>query len=332
MIFYLKNFDVVSHQIKSDKLYGIMFYGSEKGLIDYCILQVQKILGLPVRKIAYSEDLALAETLNALSFFSTKEIIIITGANGNLVKEITQTLKEQTYNFPIFIADDLAPSLKQLFQKHANLALIPCYPESATDLLLVVKRYLAGKATESQALEYLCANLNSDRQFLYSELDKLLIYCNDKNQISLEDVDKAIVPMRNVSLDQLIISFVKGDIKNYLTDIQHLLHNNVPEMLIIRSLVKYYTNLYTVKLHTKAGISMDEAMKLLKPPIFFMYVKHFKEFVATLNYTSIFNALKLLMAAEVKLKSTGANAKNIFENLLLNNYEKNLPITYSPHI
>ncbi|AVP88093.1 Putative DNA polymerase III subunit delta [Candidatus Phycorickettsia trachydisci] len=332
MIFYPKNFDIVSHQIKSDKLYGIMFHGSEKGLIDYYVSQVQKILELPVRKITYSEDFALSETLNALSFFSTKEIIIITGVNGNITKEIAQTLKTQTHNFPIFIADDLAPSLKQLFQKQANLALVPCYPESAIDLQLIVKRYLAGKGIEPKALEYLCANLNSDRQFLYSELDKLLIYCNDKDQITLEDVHEAIVPMRNVSLDQLIISFVKGDLKNYLNDIECLLHNNIPEMLIIRSLVKYYTNLYTVKLHTKAGMSVDEAMKLLKPPVFFMYVKHFKEFVATLNCTSIFNALKLLTAAEVKLKSTGANVKNIFENLLLNNYEKNLLITYSANM
>lgn len=329
MIFYPKNFDIVSHQIKNDKLYGIMFHGSEKGLIDYYVLQVQKFLNLPVRKISYSDDFALSETLNALSFFNEKEIIIITGVNANITKEIGETLKTQTHNFPIFIADDLAPSLKQLFQKSSNLALIPCYPESSIDLQLIVKRYLTGKVIQPKALEHLCANLNSDRQFLYSELDKLLIYCHDKDQITLEYVHEAIVPMRNVSLDQLIISFVRRDVKNYLTDIEHLLHNNVPEMLIIRSLVKYYTNLYTVKLHTKAGMSVDEAMKLLKPPVFFMYVKHFKEFVATLNYTSIFNALKLVMAAEVKLKLTGANVKNIFENLLLNNYEKNLPITYS---
>lgn len=329
MIFYPKNFDIVSHQIKNDKLYGIMFHGSEKGLIDYYVLEIQKILELPVRKISYSDGLALSETLNALSFFSEKEIVIITCVNGSITKDIAETLKTQTHNFPIFIADDLTPSLKQLFQKNLNLGLIPCYPESVMDLQLIVKRYLTGKVLQPKALEHLCANLNSDRQFLYSELDKLLIYCHDKDQITLEHVHEATVPMKNISLDQLIISFVRKDVRNYLTDIEHLLHNNVPEMLIIRSLVKYYTNLYTVRLYMRAGMSLDEAVKLLKPPVFFMYVKYFKEFVEALNDTSIFEALKLLMIAEVKLKSTGANVKNIFENLLLNNYEKNLPITYS---
>jgi DNA polymerase III delta subunit len=197
------------------------------------------------------------------------------------------------------------------------LLAIACYPDNSTDLKSNISLYLRkkGKQIEPKALEYLCENLNSDRQFLYSELEKLCIYSNDQSTISLDVALELVLPSRNISIDKLCIAFARQDASQYFAELDNLFVKDTAEMLVLRSLIRYYTNIFEVKQSIANGFNLDEAVQFLVPPIFFMYVEQFKSLVNLTSKQTALHVLNKLVGAEIDLKSGLKNSRSVLENI-----------------
>jgi DNA polymerase-3 subunit delta len=321
MRLYPKGFSLLLPKIKASLISGVLLYGPDKGMIEHFIQEIQNLLSLKTRKVEYAEITGghLSQALNSLSLFETREIVVIKNFGSSLDKENKQTFDKAPHNFPILVADELSPSssLRQFFEKHDMLASIACYSETSSDLQPIVMSYLKrfGKSIAPDALKYVCENLNNDRKLLYGELEKLSTYCHDVEKITLEHVQKLILPSKNMAIDSLCISFANKDASNYFCELDNLFSNNAPEMLVIRSLIRYYANIYTVKLYNSKGVFMDEAIKLLSPPIFFLYVQQFKNIVTKINLAEVRSTLKTLVMSEIELKSGAKISKHVFENI-----------------
>jgi DNA polymerase-3 subunit delta len=319
MRFYPKGFNLVVSKIQSSAITGVLLYGPDKGMIDHFVLEIQKAMSLNLHKLDYAEigNRSLSQIFNSLNLLEDRSLIAIRNFASSLDKENKQVFEGRVHNFPILIADELSTSssLRQFFEKQTNLASIACYSDLPIDLKSIIVAHLRkkDKTISNAALDYICENLNNDRTFLYGELDKLSIYCNDQKTISLEEVRELIVPSRNPAVDKLCIAFAKKDAVQYFSELSNLFHNNTPEMLAIRSLIRYYTNMYNVKLKIGEGFQIDEAIKFLSPPIFFMYVEQFKNIVGIVKVPELISTLKKLIEAEVDLKSGVKH--NVFENI-----------------
>jgi DNA polymerase-3 subunit delta len=320
MRFYPKGFSSVIDKIQNSSIKGVLLYGPDKGMIEHFMSLVKQALSLNMRKVDYAEanKSSLAQIFNTLNLFDSREIIVINNFSTSLDKEGKQAFDNPIHNFPILVADELPTnsSLRQFFEKHTNLAAIACYSDLKADLKSIAVEYLKkmGKSIATDALDYVCDNINTDRKFLYSELDKLSIYANDKKSISLDDAQKSLITLKSLSTDKMCAYFASKD-SNYFYELDNLFDNNTAEMLLIRSLIRYYTNMYIVKLRVSNGINVDEALKLLSPPIFFMQVSQFKVVVEQNTIPEILGTLKQLTLSEALLKSSAKNSRSIFENI-----------------
>lgn len=316
---YPKSFYSIISSITNSSIKGVLLYGPDKGMIEDFIGQIKDCLAINLRKIDYANTGSLAQIFNALSLFDSREIIVVKNFSQSLDKENKQVFEGPLHNFPVLVADELTPSssLRQFFEKHASLASIACYHDSAVDLKPVVTAFLRkkSKSVDQHTLEYLCENLNNDRQFLYSELDKLCAYCSEQNNIPFEVVEELILSSRTTSIDRLCIAFAKKDSHQYFYELDNLFANNTAEMLVIRSLIRYYTNIFEVKQSMVRGFELDDAVKSLMPPIFFMYVAQFKSIINTISKQDVFKALEKLVNAEVDLKSGFKDSRSILENI-----------------
>lgn len=322
MKYYSNQISEIASGIKKSEILSCLIYGPDTGLIDYSLNKIASDLNLPKRSVSYSNISAdeLRSTLDNISLFGTKEIIKLTDIKifDAKLKEVT---KEQHHNILIIISEELTPSsaLRKTFETEKNLASIACYHDDAASVEKIVKKACmeAKKLISSDALKYLSHGLYGDRYIILNELEKLLTYASDKNEITLEDVLAVISSSTTPEPDLLCIYFFKHDQKLYFQELNKLLAENTPAVWIVRALTRYAINIYFVLEKMSDGMSIDDAVSSLTPPIFFKYIADFKKIIRSFDTEKILNIMRSLYKAEVKLKSSIMNEKLICEELLI---------------
>ena len=175
----------------------------------------------------------------------------------------------------------------------------------------------AKKTISADALKYLSHILYGDRYIIINEIEKLLTYAHDKNEITLEDVTAVISGSTTPAPDMLCIYFFKNDQKLYLEELHKLLAENVSAVWIVRALVRYAINIYITLQKMGEGMSVEDAAGSLSPPIFFKYMPDFKRIISKCDLEKILKILESLYQAEVSLKSGIMNDRLLCEGLLM---------------
>jgi len=318
MKFYLSQINSILDKIERKEIKAILLYGPDKGYISkVCKLIIQKF-DLSINSIDYQNiNASLLEImLNSRNFFSKREFIKVGSVTASIDQKVKNILKTDFLNFIVFIADELPPasSIRKLFETESYLASIGCYHDDAEKIEKIILRKCSkhGKIIGKDALNFLKNKLKGDHQTICNELNKLILFVSDKDDITLDIVIKVISNDMSASGDDLCVFFVQKNLSKFLEEIEKFIENNVNEVLIIRALLRYYLNLYIVLSKTEAGINLDSAIKSLYPPIFFKYINDFKKNALNLNIKDIIKALSILQEAEItfKLKPTSFDFYN----------------------
>ena len=103
--------------------------------------------------------------------------------------------------------------------------------------------------------------------------------------------------------DEMCIFFAKKEPKKFLNEVRSLQEQNKNEVLMIRALIRYYLNIYTIALKLEDGANIEHAIKTLYPPIFFKYVDDFKQVIRKYSAQDALQCLKILQKSEVEYKS-----------------------------
>ena len=327
MKFYLSQISNLLDMIASNKIKALLLYGPDKGYISKICKLIVKKFDLLQNSIDYQniESSKLDMMLNSKNFFSKKEFIKIRSVSPNIDQKIKSILKGDFFNFVTFIGDELPKnsSVKKLFETETYLASIGCYHDDAGKIEQIILKKCTnyGKEIQKDALDFLKTQLKGDHQLICNELDKLLFFTNEQENITLDEINKVISNDLIASGDDLCIFFVQKKLSNFLQELDKLLEQNISEVLIIRAITRYYLNLHIVLSKISIGDNIDNAIKSLSPPIFFKYINDFKQNIynTTIQDTNI--ALAILHKAEVsfKLKPHSFDLYNdIYLNIHLN--------------
>jgi DNA polymerase-3 subunit delta len=306
--------------LKTEKVRAILFYGPDKGLISHTADSLAKGLLKEIGAVTYkdAQEQGFDILLNNASLFGQSQVIKITEAPNAIDADLKKLLLSGTHHIAIMIADELSPSsgIRKFFETEESLVSIGCYldDESSVRKLAVEKLSESRKTIEPSAMKYLCSNLSGDRYLILNEIDKLLLFTHDKEQITLDQVIGALSGAVTSSPDILCIAFAKGDGKTYFAESAKLLSENISPIWMIRAMIRYFLNLYIVANLKESGASIEASMQSLKPPIFFKYVQDFKIASAKHNKASIVRILDLLNKAEIEIKLSGSG-KEICERL-----------------
>jgi DNA polymerase-3 subunit delta len=322
MKFYSNQVTDVASGIEKATIAATLLYGPDRGLIDYSASHITKILNLPKRTISYADIVfdELKSELNNISLFGTKEIIHLTNISTFDAK-LKDLVKAENHHILIITADELTPSsaLRKTFETEKNLAAIACYHDDATSVEKLARKYCADaqKRISADALKYLSHSLYGDRYIIINEIEKLLIYASDKEEITIEDVIAVISGSTTPEPDMLCIYFFKNDKKLYLEELNKLLDENISAVWIVRALIRYSINVYITLQKMSEGADLDEAAGSITPPIFFKNMPDFKRIVGKFDTTKILRLMERLYKAEVGLKSSGIGERFVCEGLLM---------------
>lgn len=312
-------------------LAGMLLYGPEPGLADerFDIVsrqiapdQLDPFLIVEISMEKIKEDPAiLSDEVFAMSFSKGRKLIKIKDATDGL----TATLKdlfanEQAFSGPespfiLISAGELGPrsSLRLFFEAQGNVAAIPCYRDDYDALVTIVRNKLREKGYnyEDGVPQLISQNSLGNRMILSNEIEKLSIYLGERKSITLDDVKACVVDTAESSIEDLCMAVADGNNKAINEHFDKAILQGIVPISMLRSIANYFFKLQTVYGKVAEGMSEQEAINSLRPPVFFKHVptlrRHLSLWRSRGDRSKIDDALKLLYNAELESKKSNIN-------------------------
>ena len=302
----------------------ILFYGDNLGLKrdfknKFKFIKPKKlIINLYQDQILKDVNIFFNELSN-LSLFEENKIIFIEDVTDKILSVLEEAEKKILYNKVILFADILEKKskLRNYFEKSKTLQTVACYPDNDISLRKIIINKLNGFKNLSQNnVNLILEKSNNDRIKLYNEIDKILIFFQQKDL----NTDK---------LEILLDANVNEDF-NSLKDAAFLGNKiNTNRLLSDTNLDNeksaYYLNLINQRLIKLKELQdklknsdLETAINSIKPPIFWKDKPNILSQLKMWNLNKIMQVLDSTYEIEKKIKSNFTGNKNtLLKNLIV---------------
>lgn len=311
-------------------LKGVLLYGPDAGLISERAKSLTaKIIDDPpdpfsivefnYKKI--SDDPAiLADELDAMSLTGGRRLIKISDCPSTVSKNILESLiKYKSDTFVIFSAGDLAKtsSIRKFTENEANFAALPCYKDESGNIRSIVagKLRAEGFNFNNEIVQHLTDSFFGDRMVILNETEKLMIYMGDEKNIAYADVKECIMDSSEAVIDELCAAITARN----AYEIDRNLKKSLQEMNpigIIRIVSSYFIRLQSAKAKLASGMTEQQALSSLRPPVFFKQAPAFKRSLQNWSLPAIQTVLNELLNLEIACKTTSNPAELLCSRVL----------------
>lgn len=310
----------------------ILLYGPDAGLIYERAKIIEKFFQtkaqsqIDILKFSYSEFIAqkrsLGEITNNLSFFANMQIIIFSDMPQTIDKNFELDLKNNNSNIVICLSSELSPSsmLRKSFENNKeSMIAIPCYIDNNLNIrkIAVSKLKQQNITFSDDVLDFIISTIKGDRKNILMELDKLVLYIGANNSLSLELAQKSLSASIAGELDDFVSAVLDKKILVANSTLDFLLEKNIQPISIFRALLRHMHRLANAIYQVQAGLTKQEAMSKLEPPVFYMAQKQFLFQMANFNLDQINKIIRLCFEFEKSVKKDGLNLKQKSKRYLL---------------
>ena len=207
------------------------------------------------------------------SFFENEKIVIINRCSEKLYEIVKNLLEKIISDIKIIFNAtilDKKSKLRSLFEKSDELIIIPTYKDTPITLMEIAKKFFNNyKITISQQTINLLVNrCNGDRGNLKSELDKILIYMENKRNISLEEIFKLTNLAENFSINDLVDTSLSKNSRRISEIINESNYKAQDGIIILRTFLQKAKRLLRLYEAQNENESFDNLINNYKPLIF----------------------------------------------------------------
>lgn len=301
----------------------VLFYGENSGLKNDLKKKIKLTNKISESLYFFQDDIIKNEKkfLNEIfnkSLFEQKKIYFIDQSTDkilDLIRKIEDKLDDQKiYLFSDQL--DKRSKLRNYFDKSNNTGAVACYADNEITIKkIILNRLKDFKGLSPQNVNMIIENCNLDRDKLNNEINKIVTYFIEKNIDS--DKLESLLDIKvndNFSLlkdEALIGNKIKTNKR--LSDTVIIDEKNILYLNIINSRLN---KLNEVSILSKST-NLENAVSMVKPPIFWKDKPVFIEQVKKWNSNKIKNVLKKTYELEIKMKSNSVINKNILMKKLL---------------
>ena len=296
----------------------VLIYGEDEGLVRERAVKLAKTvvedLKDPFRVIEMGsaqlkEDSSrLRDEAAAISFGGGRRVIRLRDIGDAQAPAIADFLKDPAGDALIVIEAGSLPTrskLRQAVEKAGNGMALPCYADSGRDLEGLISAVMDDHKLriDRDATRYLVANLGSDRMISRSELEKLALYALKDGQVTLADAMDCVGDSSARHYDDVIQAVSQGNVVNLDTALTRLTEEGLNPVGALRMMLGYFQKLHLVKGQITQGANTEQAMKSLRPPLFFKAADQFRANLNNWAVPTLQRALQILLEAEKDCKS-----------------------------
>ncbi len=314
---------------------AILVYGPDGGLVKerskaLSLKQVSDLndpfnVGHLNGDIIDNDPARLSDEANAQSLMGGKRLLRITDAGNEVAAPLKNWLKNNPSPDTLIVieAGDLKPkdALRKICEDLANAAALPCYIEDERALGALIKDALREQGNfmiAPEAVNYLAGAVKGDRARARMEIEKLVLYMGKELKITLEDVQQSCGDIGLYSLDDLTYAFTGGNRELAMKSLRTMLDEGSEPVMILRILQNHIQRFHLVRtlmdLHNQ---SVDEAMKMLQPPVFFKTADMFRAQIGRWPAAKCRATLQRLNDTEARTKQTGTPSETLLAQLVL---------------
>lgn len=210
-------------------------------------------------------------------------------------------------------------SLRRAVEASPRAVAVACYADGPREIEALTREVLgAHRVTATpEAMQYLLAHLGGDRGVSRQELEKLALYAGDGGRVDGAAAMAAVGDTAALDLDDVIFAAADGDAAAMERALQRAMQEGQSPVTIVRAAMRHFQRLQLAAARVAEGTGADEAVRGLRPPLFFKLADRFKGQLRLWPPRRAARVLELLTEAEVNLKRTGPPPETICHKALL---------------
>lgn len=306
---------------------AVLLHGDDAGLIgERAGLLVRAVIGAaddPFRAVELGRDDhgRVPEEMAALSLIGGRRVVRLREANDTVTRSVTAALQGKGDALLVIEAPGLTAraTLRRVVENAADGVAIGCYAEEGRTLEASIRAALAqrGVSVEPEALTWLATQLGADRAVTQREVEKLALYAGEAGRVGLEDARRSVGDLAGLSLDDALDAACAGDIGGADRALELAMAEGASPVGVLRAGLIHLQRLQRVSGAIAEGASPEEAIKALRPPLFFKRHSSFKAALRLWSAEGLLAAGTRLWEAERACKRTHAPDEAISRSAIL---------------
>ncbi len=248
-----------------------LFYGPEVFLKDFYHKKIKERLQVDsINCFCFSaeDDIKEIESVcSSLSMFGEKQLIVM--YNSNLIKKDYASriveLATESNNYIIFKEEEVDKRSKSYKDILKHGIVFFCDKQDSQNIMdTVAQRIKHSNRIISKALiEYMVKNISNDISTLLNEVDKLILYVPEGNEITKSDVDEVCTLNINPNVFELSNKIVEGNYEKAYMIMKRLLEKKESPVKQIAIISKKLSQLYNAKRLILEGVTDEELITFL---------------------------------------------------------------------
>ncbi len=309
----------------------ILLYGPNEGLIRENVIKISNSFkdNEDTDEISISgkniddDPSFLDQEIRSFSMFSKRKIIHLEKVKDKHLESI-KNLEIEDENILIILKEDnlnKRSKIRSFFDNHSSYIAIACYEDDVRSTMNLITQFQSQNNLKfsDDIKNYLTQNLSHDRLVSTNELEKInLLLNNQDNQlIKLKDVQEILNDGALNSLNQIVENVMYGKLNKTSKTLSKLFAEGIYSITIIRSLLNYLTRIHQTQIELKKIGNIEDAIKSLRPPIFWKDKETFKSHCLKWPHSTILISISKLLEAEYECKIKSSLTNEICENYIL---------------
>lgn len=324
------NFTEFSERFGVSKPYPVyIFSGEERFFIDEGVKVVKdKFLDAGLRDFNYDAysagDVDASNVINSaetLPVMAEKRVIVVKDADewGAKDKEIiVGYLKNPSTSTCLILTASKLDKREKFFNSFDKSGVVilcqPLYKDGLKKWIIQQIRK-GGKAIDKDAVDMLVEVSGNEMLSLNSDIDKLILYCNERKNISIKDVGAVSGSMRSFTVFEVVNAIIDRRLKDAVISLHRAIDDGEPPVRIFYFILREFRMMLKAKTAISRGKSNEEAAKLAGVPPF--KVKEFSQKVNKISRDDLFKLFDKLIDIDSRLKGSSLKPAMILEDLLL---------------
>lgn len=267
----------------------------------------------------------LMEEATAIAMIGGRRVIRVRDAGDGLTTAVNQVAATSGDSLIVLEAGPLPArsKLRILVEGLVQGAAIPCYPEEGRVLQQAIEGALAegGVRIDADAMDWLLDHVGGDRGLIRGEVQKLLLYAGGRaggdQRLDLTAVRACVGDHAAVSFDDAVFAATAGDVAATDSATERALTEGMAPVAITRGVLAHLGRLHLAVGGMAAGLSAAEAVRSLRPPVFFKRVGPFTQALGLWSSRRLLQAMDETRRVELACKQTGAPDGLLVRRLLL---------------
>ena len=326
----IKTFEINKKKFINEQFF--LIYGENEGLKTELVNSLKKqfvgkIENYDETQIMYNKDLFYEKLFNQ-SLFEKEKIIIINRCSEKILDIIEELIEKKISDIKIILNANVLEKkskLRNLFEKNKELIIIPTYKDTSITLIEIAKKFFNNyKISISQETINLLVNrCNGNRGHLKSELDKILLYIENKNNINLEEIYKLTNLAENFSINELVDNSLSKNSQKTAEILNESNYKTEDGILILRTFLQKAKRLLKLYETQNGSGNFENLVNNYMPPIFWKDKPIVKKQLECWTKSRIKDLIFKINKTEIFLKKNSSNTLILVSNLIYEVAEKN---------